>query len=62
MTENKRKNLINGIEDYLEDFGYTLNDWEHGFLENISMKLFKGNELTRKQYDKLTDIIGFDWL
>ena len=62
MTENKRKNLINGIEDYMEEFGYKLNEWEQGFLEDISVKLSKGYELSQKQYDKVTDIIGFKWL
>ena len=62
MTENKRKNLINGIEDYMDDFGYRLNEWEQEFLEDISVKLAKGYELSQKQYDKVTDIIGFKWL
>jgi hypothetical protein len=61
-SDNKRINLINAIEEYLEDFGYKLNEWEAGFLEDIQKRLKNKIDLTQKQYNKLTDIIGFNFL
>ena len=34
ITPNRRINLINAIEEYLED-NPDLDDWSHGFLESI---------------------------
>lgn len=60
MTELKRKNIINSIMDKLEDHQYS--EWENGFLEDIMKQLQAGKDLSVKQIDKLTDIIGFDYL
>jgi hypothetical protein len=62
MTANKRKNIINAIQDCLEEQAYKLSEWESSFLEDISKKLSEDKDLTTRQYDKLTDIIGFDFL
>ena len=55
ITDNRRINLINGIENALEDKDF--NEWEHGFLEDVQKQLQLGNDLSRKQYEKLIDII-----
>jgi hypothetical protein len=62
MTEHKRKNIINAIQDHLEDKGDKVNEWEQGFLEDISKQLSEGRDLSTKQMDKLTDIIGYGYL
>jgi len=59
ITENRKLNLINAIQFVFEDpDDYDLNEWEQGFLEDIQKRLQKGSDLTRKQYDKLMDIIS----
>jgi trehalose-6-phosphate synthase len=60
MTEHKRRNIINSIMNKLEDHQYS--EWENGFLEDIIKQLQSGKDLSVKQLDKLTDIIGYDYL
>ena len=62
-SESKRIKLINAIEDYLEDHGSELREKDHGFLEDIQINwLQQGRDISQKQYDWVTDLIGFDWL
>lgn len=62
FSENKRIKIMNSIFDTLEDRSSLLSEWEAGFLEDMQKKLAHGFDLTQKQFDKLTDIIGFDYL
>lgn len=62
FSENKKIKIMNSIFDTLEDRSSSLNEWEAGFLEDMQKKLAHGFDLTQKQFDKLTDIIGFDYL
>lgn len=55
ITENRRVNLINGIQDVLEEKDF--NEFEHGFLEDIQKNwLQKGKDLTDKQWQYLIRI------
>lgn len=58
ITSNRRLNLIDAITNYTEEKGDELSEWETGFLDSILMQLMDAKDLTHKQYDKLTDIIG----
>ena len=55
LTENRAIIISNVIEDALED--KELNDWEVEFLESIQKQLKYKNDLSRKQWDKLIDIV-----
>jgi hypothetical protein len=66
LSEVKRINLINAIQDCLENnescSGRPLNDWQQGFLEDMSKRLSNKQDLIGNQYPALTKIIGFDFL
>ena len=55
ITENRRINLINGIQDVLEE--RDLNEYDHGFLEDIQKNWLQGGkDLTDKQWQYLIKI------
>jgi hypothetical protein len=66
FSQQRRTNLINAIQDCLEegctDSGKDLNEKEAGFLEDMSKDLSCGKNITTRQYDWLTDLVGFDFL
>jgi len=62
MTKNKRLKIINEIQKTLEENSLNLSEWEVGFLEDIQERLIQELDLSTKQYNKLTDIIGFKFL
>lgn len=62
MTNHRRQNIINAIQEYLENNDPEMNEWTQGFLEDIQENLIRGGDLTPKQKDKLIDIIGNSWI
>jgi hypothetical protein len=66
LSDQRRRNIINAIHDCLEDgrteSGISLNEWGEGFLEDISKLLSQKKTLSIKQYETLTNIIGFNFL
>lgn len=66
FSEQRRTNIINAIHDCLEDgcsySGKLLNEKEEGFLEDMSKDLSEGKDISVRQYDWLTDLIGFGFL
>jgi hypothetical protein len=58
ITQNRRINLINTIEDKLEDSSESaLNEWSSGFLEDIQKRLRAGKDLTDPQWQKLLEYV-----
>jgi hypothetical protein len=66
FSESRRIALINAIQDALEAnehcSGRLLNEWESGFIEDISKRLSNKQDLIGNMYSKLTEIIGFGFL
>ncbi len=57
ITPNRRLNLINAIEEYLED-NPDLDDWSHGFLEDMQKQWRQGQDFIGGQYPKLLKYIS----
>jgi hypothetical protein len=62
MTDHKRQNIINAIQEYLEENESDIGEWTAGFLESIQEHLIGGGDLSPKQKDKIIDIVGNSWI